>query len=45
MKAKRGDIIVLHDNIRTKETTLKSLEAFLKWATKNKIPLLGLPMQ
>lgn len=45
LKAKMGDIIVLHDNIRTKETTLKSLEAFLKWANENKIPLVGLPMQ
>lgn len=44
LKAKRGDIIVLHDNVRTKEVTLKSLEAFLKWAEKNKIELLGLPM-
>lgn len=44
LKAKRGDIIVLHDNVRTKEVTLKSLEAFLKWADNNKIKLLGLPM-
>lgn len=45
LKAKAGDIIVLHDNIRTKETTLESLEVFLKWAVKNKIRLVGLPMQ
>lgn len=45
LKSKKGDIIVLHDNIKTKETTLKSLEAFLKWAQENKITLLGLPMQ
>lgn len=45
LKAREGDIVVLHDNIRTKETTLKSLEAFLKWAQKNKITLLGLSMQ
>lgn len=45
LKAKPGDIIVLHDNLRTKEITLNSLEAFLKWATTNKIELLGLPME
>ncbi|HLW14798.1 MAG TPA: polysaccharide deacetylase family protein [Flavobacteriaceae bacterium] len=45
LKAKHGDIVVLHDNLRTKETTLKSLEAFLKWAQKNEIILLGLPMK
>lgn len=44
LKVKSGDIVVLHDNTRTKEITLKSLEAFLKWADKNKIKLLGLPM-
>lgn len=44
-KAKGGDILVLHDNIRTKKTTLESLEAFLKWANKNNLTLLGLPMQ
>lgn len=44
LKAEPGDIVVLHDNIRTKEVTLKSLEAFLKWADKNKLVLLGLPM-
>lgn len=45
LKAKEGDIVVLHDNIKTKETTLKSLEAFLKWAYKNKITLVGISMQ
>lgn len=45
LKAKPGDIIVLHDNSRTKEITLKSLEAFLEWAIRNKIDLLGLPMR
>ena len=44
LKAKPGDIIVLHDNLRTKEVTLNSLEAFLKWTIKNNIVLLGLPM-
>lgn len=44
LKAKPGDIIVLHDNQRTKKITLKSLEAFLKWANKNNTKLLGLPM-
>lgn len=43
-KAKAGDIVVLHDNLKNKETTLGSLEAFLKWAQKKNIELLGLPM-
>ena len=45
LRAKAGDIIVLHDNVRTKETTLESLTNFLEWAQNNKIMLLGLPMQ
>jgi len=45
LRAKPGDIIVLHDNARTKGVTLNSLEAFLKWATRNEIDLLGLPME
>lgn len=44
MRAKAGDILVLHDNKRTKHTTLESLAVFLEWAQKNKLELLGLPM-
>lgn len=44
-KVQQGDIVVLHDNTRTKDVTLQSLEIFLKWANDKNIPLLGLPMQ